>query len=183
MANATFDRILARLNQAEEATTVKTAAETPAAASTEARLVSTLTAVSADLSKQAAAVAPAPKQDVLSDLSKIAQSTAAAEQDLLMKEASLLGAAIADGFMVRFTAYNEALSKTASAQTTVVASGAEEQIKQAYAKGAADMEKKAQAEYQQGFNDQLAQIHKTASQIHFAGQSMARDLVIAAKTK
>ena len=52
----------------------------------------------------------------------------------------------------------------------------------AYTQAVQDMEKKAAIEFDAGYNDQLAQIHKVASDVHFIGQQTASALIQQART-
>ena len=55
----------------------------------------------------------------------------------------------------------------------------EDQLKLAYAQGMADFEKQAAADYAQGQEDALQEIHKIASDVHFAGQQSAANVLAA----
>jgi hypothetical protein len=167
-----FERILNRLEDSDEGVQSKTAAavEEP---STEARMLETVRRVStATATKTASAAAPA------ADLQRMAKHAQALEEQAMVKEAHFMGAAIADGFMERFAQYDVALNnagvKTASADPTLVKAAAE----QGYRMAVADMEKTAAAEYNRGYEDTLRGVHKLASEIHYGGQSMARDVLV-----
>jgi hypothetical protein len=85
--------------------------------------------------------------------------------------------------MERFAVYDTALSAQGVKTATAVSRRApsKQVVKQAaqagYDKAVADMEKQAGAQYEQGYKDQLATIHKTAAEIHYAGQMVAHNLV------
>jgi len=169
----TIERILSRLTDADDGVAEKTAAV--AAPSTEARMLDTVRRIStAAVTKTAsAAQAAAPA----SDLQTIAKEAAAAEEAALEAQTKRLGAVFADSFMERYAQYDAALSaagvKTAAVNPELVKQAAED----GYRRAVADMEKRAEEEYQRGYQDQLKAIHKTASEIHYAGQSMAHAVI------
>lgn len=169
-----FTRILNRLEDSDSAITEKTASvETEQTA--EANMLAQVRAVSEATTKTASANAPAAPASSLQTMAKTAQE---AEQVQLSKQAHFMGAALADGFMERFAVYDTALS----AQGVKVASTTDTgQVKEAAAAGyrqaVVDLEKRASAQYEQGYNDQMKTIHKTASEIHYAGQATAHNLI------
>lgn len=169
-----FTRILSRLEDSDPTVTEKTASEI-AAPSIEARMLEQVRAVSEKTAQVQTSNAPTAPATNLQAMAKTAQE---AEQAQLVKQAHFMGAAIADGFMERFAAYDSALSaqgvKTAS---TVDTQFVKQAAQAAYKKAVADMEKQASAQYEQGYRDQLAAIHKTAAEIHYAGQAVAHNLV------
>lgn len=166
-----FSRILNRMSDSDSAVTEKTASVSPEVTS-EARMLQQVRTVSEAATKTASAPAPATA------LQEMAKSAQASEQELLTKQAHFMGAAVADGFMERYAAYDTALSaqgvKTASTSNPLV-------VKQAaqagYQQAVTDMEKQASAQYAQGYKDQLKAIHKTAAEIHYTGQMVAHNLV------
>jgi len=122
------------------------------------------------------------------ELTKIAQNLAAADQEALVKEAQLYGAAIMDGFVARGAQYNEQFGKTASAVPTEqdfaawAQANPEEFQKHAeagYAAGSASLQQQQAAELQklastpegrevlgsfdQGYQETVAQLEKLAS--------------------
>jgi hypothetical protein len=174
----TIERILNRLNDSDEGVTTKTAAA--ATPSAEARMLETVRRISnAPAVKTASAAAP------VSDLHSIAKEASDAEGAALVKQAQHMGAVLADSFMERFAQYDSALSaagvKTAAVNPELVKQAASDGYRQAVV----DMEKQAEEEYQKGYSDQLRAIHKTAADIHYAGQQMAHAVVerVAAQTK
>ena len=174
---STLDEILAKMND-DAAPAVKTAAEASPAHTPNAEDAA-LTAVR-NATKVAAAPAQTPAStDAVAALHKLAEQTAAREQELMAKQAAEQGAAFCDGFMARLAAYESAFgqSKTASASPVDL----EKIAAEAYAKGAADQEKLAAAAYEQGYNETLQQVHKLASDLHLAGQADARTVVQALK--
>ena len=172
-AENTIERILNRLNESDEGVTTKTAAVVEPTA--EARMVETVRRISNATAKTAAA--PAPTGAPSGDLQRIAKEASDAEQTALLKQAHYMGAVLADGFMERFAQYDSALGnagvKTAAADPALVKQAAEDGYKTAVA----DMEKRAEEEYNRGYEDQLKAIHKTAAEIHYGGQQMAHAVV------
>jgi len=175
-----FTRILSRLDESDPAVTEKTAS-VQAVQSVEARMLEQVRAVSDSTAKTASANAPAAPA---SDLASMAKSAQASEQAQLTKQAQFMGAAIADGFMTRFAAYDTALSEQGvkvAAVAPIQTAPANGQVKEAaqagYQQAVVDMEKRANAQYEQGYKDQLTAIHKTAAEIHYAGQMVAHNLV------
>lgn len=171
MSLSAFDRILARLEESDPVVTEKTAAVTDDAA---ARMLAKVREVSETATK----VASTPEASPVADLATLAKSAADMEQTALLKEASFLGAAIADGFMTRFAAYDTALTaqgvKTASTPSPEV----QQRIAQeAYAQGQADLEKQANAEYEAGYQQQMLEVHKLAAEVHLVGQATAREIL------
>jgi hypothetical protein len=176
--DTTIERILNRLSDSDEGVSVKTASATEPSA--EAKMLATIRRVSDSVVKTASETsAPA------TELGRIAKEAADAEQQSLLKQATFLGAALADGFMERYAQYDAALTssgvKTASADPELVKKAAEE----GYARAVADMEKRAEEEFNRGYEDQLKAIHKTAAEIHLGGQNMAHAVVerLTAQTK
>ena len=171
-----FERILNRLEESDEGVQTKTAAAVEPSA--EARMVETVRRVSS-----ATATKVASENTPVADLQRMAKQAQALEEQAMAKEAHFMGAAIADGFMERFAQYDVALSnagvKTASADPSLVKAAAAEGYRQAVA----DMEKTAEAEYTRGYEDTLRGVHKLASDIHFGGQAMARNILDRARAQ
>lgn len=167
-----FARILSRM-QAADTGIEKTASAAPSAEpDAAARMLTTVQAVA----KTASAKQEAPATSPRASLEKMAQEAAAAEEAQLLKQAQFMGAALADGFMERFAQYDAALSSTKTASAPDQAT-LEKVAQEAYLRGARDFEKRAAEEYQQGYQDQLAEIHKIASEIHYIGQQTAQQLI------
>lgn len=118
--------------------------------------------------------AAAPAIDTLT---KVASALANSDQEALIKEAQLYGAAVADGFMARIGQYEQAVmalpaqTKTASAAPTDAefekfAAENPELVKQAmevgYRDGQQQIELLKQAAFTQGYNDARAQIIEAA---------------------
>lgn len=173
----TFQRILSRLEESDEnAVTEKTASENENTQKTaEAKMLEVVRGVAnSDKSEKTAETQEQPAQN----LQQMAKQAQANEQALMQKQAQSMGAAIADGFMERFAQYDTALAdqghKTASApdQTAI-----KEAAQSGYNKAVSDMEKKAEQEYERGYKEQLQAVQKTAAEVHYAGQAVARNLV------
>jgi hypothetical protein len=170
-----FTRILNSLNAADTGVSEKTASAntTPNAAT---RLVETVRSVAASTNKTASAKA-APVTPAAS-LEQMAKQAQAAEQEQLVKEAHLMGAAMADGFMERFAQYDVALSGVKTASPAVLPEAQIQKIAEAaYSRAVQDMEKHAEAEFERGYQDQLQEIHKIAADMHFIGQTAASTLI------
>jgi len=169
-AENTIERILNRLNDSDEGVSTKTASAEP---SSEAKMLDAVRRVSAAASVKTASATPTPAND----LHRMAKEAADAEGEALLKQAHFMGSALADGFMERFAQYDSALSnagvKTAGADPQLVKQAAED----GYRIAVADMEKNAEAEYNRGYEEQLQAIHKTAAEIHYAGQGMANAVI------
>lgn len=144
----------------------------------------------ADITKTASADQAA---DVGDGLIKMAQDLSQAEHDVLMKQAQLYGAAVCDGFMVRYGQYDQAAGEVAP--TTKVASDDEllgqiktaaespefqkfaeenpELTKEAFTLGYErtwdEMTKQADAEFQQGYDDTMREVHKVAAHCYKSG--------------
>ncbi len=135
------------------------------------------------------ASAPSP----VGDLMKTASAVASAEHEALVKEAQLYGAAVADGFMVRLSQYNEAAEKLAgqqgSAQKTADAVDSFEKfaaqngdlVKEAaelgYATTMGQMDKLAGAAHEKGYNEAVTRIYKFAHASFVQGFEDAAQLV------
>jgi len=169
-----FDRILRTLDDADAGVQTKTASA--AEPSTEARMLEAVRRVAESSSKVAAAPAAAGNSPS-ADLQRMAKEAQASEQEALTKQAHFMGAALADGFMERFAQYDVALSNAGVKTAAVNQDTIKEAAAIGYQAAVADMEKTAAAEYERGYNDQLAHIHKVASDIHYGGQAMAASVV------
>ena len=163
-----IERILGQLQESDNLVTEKTAeAVTPPA---EQQMLDKVREVSESASKTATAETPPAE-----DLAKMAEEAAQSESERLKKEAHFYGAAICDGFMERAAVYDTAL------KNIPIKTASEDQIKEAtdaaYTKGRTDVEKEASESFEQGYKDQLATVHKTAAEIHLAGQGAAAELI------
>lgn len=179
-----IDQILNRLSasQKAETTAIKTASAQPAAtSSTEALRGALRDALATNPMEKTAAVTPT--DDPTGDLLKFASDLSNAEHEALLKQASVYGAAMCDGFMTRFAQYDEAAGqvsapvKTASAPATAVGESFEkfaaenpELVKEAYELGyrtkMAGLQKQAEEEFEAGYNDTMNEVHKMASDIY-----------------
>lgn len=170
---ATLDNIIARL-QADTAAIEKTAsAEPPREVATPADPSEQMLATVRALSAKTASAEPVSTAAVPA-LDKIAADVAAAEELALKKTAAIIGQASCDAFMARLAQYDEAIgTKTASAGFS------QTDLEAAYLQGQADLEKQAAAEYEQGQNAALEELHKVASELHIAGQQSARNVLLA----
>lgn len=136
----------------------KTASASPRKSGGDDRLAAALMSAVEDVghTKTASAKKAAPSED----LTKIAQRLANAEQEALVKEAQLYGAAVCDGFMTRMASYEQTGAvKTASAgygdNFEKFASENPELVKQAAELGYRETREKiaaaAQGAYEEGY--------------------------------
>lgn len=171
MTTNAFERILNRLSEADTVTE-KTAADQTPPTSEEAML--TAVRKVAETTKTASTTAT---PDPVASLETMAKSAAAREEELLMKTAENMGATLCDSFFSRMAQYDTALSaqgvKTAAVSPDQIKAAAQEGYKQAQA----DMEKEAEASFQAGYEETIASVYKTAAEIHYAGQSVAHQLI------
>ena len=169
-----FERILSRLDEAD-GVSEKTASAEADAPTSEALMLNAVRRISDSNQKTASANVETPAET----LATMAEKTAAAEQEELLKVAHGMGAIICDGFFERFAAYDSALNKAGIKQAS--ASIDENTIKQAmengYKQAQADMEKQAQESFEQGYQDTLQAVYKTAAEIHYQGQLVAQSLL------
>ena len=140
------------------------------------------------------------------DLIKMASDLTDAEDAATMKQASIYGAAMCDGFMSRFGQYEKeaeqivptTFAKSAGEYDTFekFASDNPDLVKEAYAvgyrqtydglvkqandeftQGYNDTIKQANADYEQGFNDQLVETHKVAAHMYKRGAYAINDII------
>lgn len=173
-----IDQILNRLQASKnvEAAAIKTASAA-APTSTDALRGALRDALATQpATEKTAAVATDPTGDLL----KFATDLSNAEHEALTKQAAVYGAAMCDGFMSRFTQYDEAAGQVAApiktAGTAVPADFqkfAQENpqlVQEAYDLGyqtkIAALQKQAQEEFEAGYNDTLNEVHKVASEIY-----------------
>lgn len=191
--------IMKRLEDSTQASAagVKTAADAtpaaPATASTSEALRSELREVLNDAAKTAAAPEPTtPASAPVADLVKMATDLSNAEEEALLKQAQVYGAAICDGFMARYAQYETAASevapeptKTAETQPATTdgdfnkfAQANPELVKEAYDLGyqtkMAQLKKTAEERFEAGYNDTLAEVHKTAAVVYKHGAEWAQ---------
>ncbi len=169
---SSIDRLFALLNDDAPAGTEKTAAAAApvAAPASVDPILATVQALTSKSASDAAASAPA----ALPSLDKMASDLAAAETDAFVAQSKLAGAAFCDSFMARLSGYDTQIgAKTASAVAVASNVDLEKIAAAAYAKGVADSEKHAADDYQAGFDETVQELHKTAAEIHIAGQQCA----------
>jgi hypothetical protein len=153
-------------------------------------------------SEKTAAVAPGKPTD---DLLKMAADLSAADDAALTKQAEVYGAAMCDGFMARFADYEDAALKTAGTGPTHAKTASVDQdlemiktaardpefqkfasenpalVKEAFDLGYqqqwGSMVKEAQDNFNQGYNDQMEHLHKTAAACYKAGAVAINDIL------
>lgn len=161
-------KILDALNS--EGGSEKTASASPRKGGNDDRLAAALMSAVEEVghTKTASAKAAQPAED----LTKIAHRLAAAEQEALVKEAQLYGAAVCDGFMTRMASYEQTGAvKTASASYgdnfEKFASENPELVKQAAELGYRETREKiaaaAQGAYEEGYT-KVAHLVKEAAE-------------------
>lgn len=170
-----FERILGRLDESE-GVTEKTASEEAAPTSPESVMLDTVRRVSDAHVKTASANTDAPSP--AASLENMAKTAAQQEETNLLKQAQHMGAVMCDGFFERYAAYDTALEgqpvKTAApANTHSLAAAKEEGKKEAQV----ELEKQAQTSFNQGYEETLQNVYKTAAEIHYQGQAVARQLM------
>lgn len=169
--------ILAGLADSGESTKQASAKAEPAPKTAQAKdeFMNVLKEAVRETTKEASAN---PQENVTEGLSKIASDLAASEDKALIKQASLYGAAMADGFMARLNQYSDALpagEKTAGAveyeSFEKFAEANPELTRQAaelgYAHGQLKIAELQQAAAQQGYTDTVALLKQAAAQDHF----------------
>jgi len=170
-----FERILGRLGDADTGVTEKTASAALPVTSEEAML-----AAVRRVNSTTKIAAHSGAVDPVTSLEKLAASTAAREEEHLMKTAENMGAVICDGFFARMAQYDGALDHY-GVKTGSVASHEEGDLEYAaqvgYQQAEQDMEKAASDAFEEGYNDTLQGIYKTAAEVHYAGQTVANALL------
>ena len=188
MSDNAFSRIMANLDAADQGVTEKTASERSGPSEdARARMLSTVRNVTNAATKTASAPAPQRAQ-VTEDLHRMAKQAQEAEAVQLTKQAHFLGSAVCDGFMERFAQYDGALAqqglKTASANPSQGEPDRDTLYKVAqlaYGRAVEDMEKTAAVDYERGYVETMQAVHKIASDVHYVGQQVARDIVAEAR--
>lgn len=176
-----FARIMNRLSAADTSISEKTAAVTTQEPDAAAKMLSTVRSISSAVKT---AAAPAKPTTPTADLARMAKEAKDAEQSQMEKEAQLLGASVCDGFMARYAQYDAALSSQGVKTASVTEAELNKVAQAAYSQAIQDMEKKAEQEFNSGYNDQMQELHKVAADIHYIGQQTAQHLVSEArKTK
>lgn len=194
-----LQKIMQRLGESRSAaeTGIKTASATPSNGTShnpEALRSALHSALSSTEKTASAAPAPtAPMQTPEGDLLKIAEDLTNAEEQAMQKQASILGAAMCDGFMERFAQYEEAAGQVAPTAKTAAMQGQDpalETIKTAaqdpaFQKFAAEnpdlvkeafdlgyqqtygqLVKQAQDEFQRGYDETMTQVHQKAAEVY-----------------
>ena len=180
-------QILERLERSEQASqagvktaSVKTAMASPSADALRNELrqaLSTVTTKTAETQTKTASQAP------IAGLVKMASDLVDAEEEALMKQAQVYGAAICDGFMARYAQYEQAADTVAPQQTKTAAindgdfqkfaQANPELTKEAYDLGyrtkMAALQKEANDQFEAGHNDTMEEIHKLASAVYKHG--------------
>jgi hypothetical protein len=176
MSQNAFERILSRLEDADPVTEKTAAVNAPTQLTSEEAMLATVRKV-AEATKTAAVTTPGGPTDPVTSLETMAKTAADRENELLMKTAENMGAVICDSFFARMAQYDSALNqfgvKTASASPDAVKQAADAAYKQAQA----DMEKSAEEAFKAGYDDTIQHIYKTAAEIHYAGQTVANQLL------
>lgn len=191
-----LQNIMKRLADSKTATQdgIKTAsAPSAAAAPTADALRDALHTAMATTEKTAAAPPVAAPSSPEGDLLKMAEDLTNAEEQAMQKQASILGAAMCDGFMERFAQYEDAAGQVAPAKTASIASLAvpsdatldtiktaaqdpafqkfasenPDLVKEAFDLGYqqtyGQLVKEAQDDFQQGYDDTMGQVHQVAA--------------------
>ena len=180
-----IDTILSGIRQSQETTkeasenAVPSTSASPKTAASSDALVGALNAALA--TNPPATKTASEKTSPVNDVMKVAEEMAAVEQDAQVKQAQVMGTAFADAFVARLGQWQTKAaelnagapapaSAPAQAAPTNFAKMASENpglITQAqnlgYAETKAALDKEAEAQQVQGFNDTVATIHKTAS--------------------
>lgn len=140
-------------------------------------------------SEKTASAASPTQQAPLGDLHKMASDLANAEEEALLKQAQVYGAAIADGFMARYAQYEDAANAVAPAHAPAYATAQKtagagddfqkfasenpELTKEAFDLGyrtkMAALQKEANEQFAAGYNDTMNEVHKTASALYKHG--------------
>jgi len=202
--------IMKRLDESRtvEQAAIKTASvktETPNADALRSALRSALS--SGTTEKTAAVQQP---EDAAGTLLKMAEDLTHAEEEALMKQAQIYGAAMCDGFMNRFGQYEKAAMEVAPAPKMAsapvysqdpdldaiktaaadpgfhkFASENPELVKEAFDLGYqtewGHLVKQANNEFEQGYNDTMTEIQKIAAQVYANGAITANELIRAAQ--
>jgi len=175
MPDTTFDRILGRLSEADDAVTEKTASTHTPAPSAEATMLAAVRRVSesAGSTKTASDNSNSPARS----LEEMAKTAAAQEEERLIKQAQHMGAVMCDSFFERFAAYDTALEGHMPATKTASADQLKAAREEGYKLAAQQIEAKTQEEFNRGYEDTIQEVYKTAAEIHYHGQVVARQLI------
>jgi hypothetical protein len=186
-------QIMKRLEDSKAADNagVKTASapEPTAAPSAEALRTELRQVLSSTDAEKTAAAQPAQASPT-ADLVKMASDLANAEEEALLKQAQVYGAAVCDGFMTRYAQYEAAASEVAPAQPKTAAAQPAtddfqkfaqenpELTKEAYDLGyrtkMAELQNQANEQFSAGYNDTMQEVHKIASDLYKHGAEWAQ---------
>lgn len=191
-------QILNRLEASEQASTagIKTAAvqsSEPTAPTADALRSELRQALSSVTTEKTAETLPAQSsQAPVAGLVKMASDLVDAEEEALMKQAQVYGAAICDGFMARYAQYEQAAGEVAPAQPKVAAAqpiqpdgdfqkfaqANPELTKEAYDLGyrtkIAELQNQANEQFEAGYSDTMQEVHKVASALYKHGAEWAQ---------
>lgn len=188
-------QILKRLEDSEHASNagIKTASAQPnSVAPTANALRNELRqALSAVQTEKTAGQTKQASQAPVAGLVKLASDLVNAEEEALMKQAQVYGAAICDGFMARYAQYEQAANEVAPPQAKTAAASIvagddfqkfaqanPELTKEAYDLGyrtkMAELHKQADEQFQAGYNDTMNEVHKTAAALYKHGAEWAQ---------
>lgn len=171
---STVEEIMARLNAPTSAVTEKTAGAVPALPSQIDAVMAAANAATATSTKTAG---DASSVDALT---KLAQETAQAEDEIMRKQAAVMGAAFCDGFVARMAAFDTTLgTKVASAGPAVTEAGLAKIAEHAVALAYDRFEKAAAQDYRAGYDATIKQAADLAIEIHLEGQASARNVLAA----
>jgi hypothetical protein len=200
--------IMQRLDESRQAENegIKTAAVSPAPAPSADALRSALQSV-LSTEKTASAPAPAATESPVDGMLKLAEDLTNAEEEAMLKQAAVYGAAMCDGFMNRFSQYEQAAMATDTTKHAAALPSPQqhddmlEQIKTAaaspdfakFAEANPDMVKEAfdlgyrsqmdeliktaQNDFDQGYQDAMNEVHKVASTCYAQGAHIINDVI------
>lgn len=203
-------QIMKRLDQSRtvEQAAIKTASVETKTPNADALRSALRSALSSGTTEKTAAVQP--QEDAAGTLLKMAEDLTHAEEEAMMKQAQIYGAAMCDGFMGRFGQYEKAAMEVAPAPIQKIAAApvvddTVEAIKTAAAdpgfqkfanenpdlvKEAFDLGyqaewgrlvKQANDEFEQGYNDTMTEIQKVAAHVYASGAYAANEMIRAAQ--
>ena len=155
MSDNAFARILANLDNADSGVTEKTAAAKGAPPDAAERMLNAVRAAATSTQTTKTASAK-PKASVAGDLHRMAKTAQLAEAEAMTKQAHLLGSSVCDGFMERFAQYDAALTGMGVKTAGFAGDGDMQKVAQAaYQQAQIDMEKTAEAEFERGYSDMM----------------------------
>ena len=198
-----ISQILKRLEDSEQAgnagvktASVKTSAVAPSSDALRNELRRALSVVTTE---KTASTRTETSQAPVAGLVKMASDLVDAEEEALMKQAQVYGAAVCDGFMARYAQYEQAANEVAPVKTASVApaiadndfqkfaSENPELVKEAYDLGyrtkRAALEKQANERFQAGYGDTMEEVHKIASELYKQGAAWGQWAVKSAEAQ